>query len=81
MERSLVYAKSVGWVRESRREKIQFLSIAHVSLAELHTQLLLCCRIEWLDAREAEPAFALADEVGRMLTVLRRKWSAPDPAG
>ncbi|KFN48731.1 four helix bundle protein [Arenimonas composti] len=70
-----------GWVRESRREKVQFLAIAHGSLAELHTQLLLCCRIQWLDPQETEPAFALADEIGRMLTALRRKWSTSEKAG
>ena len=63
-----------GWARESWKEKTHFLSIAHGSLAELHTQLLLCIRLGWLPAEPFVTAMQLADEVGRMLTVLRRRW-------
>ncbi|MEZ0471211.1 four helix bundle protein [Luteimonas salinilitoris] len=62
-----------GWSRESRKEKAQFMAIAHGSLAELHTQLLLCVRIGWLEDDDMRPAFALIDEISRMLTVLRRR--------
>ncbi len=62
-----------GWARESRREKAQFLAIAHGSLAELHTQLLLCQRMDWLNGREPALLLGLIDEISRMLTVLRRK--------
>lgn len=62
-----------GWTRESRRERRQFLSIAHGSLSELHTQLILCLRVGWLSEATLEEALMLSDEVSRMLTTLRRK--------
>ena len=62
-----------GWTRESKRERRQFLSIAHGSLSELHTQLTLCVRIGWLSEPSLLESLQLADEVSRMLTALRRK--------
>jgi four helix bundle protein len=68
-----------GWARESRKEKAHFLSIAQGSLDELDTQLLLSLRLGWI-AREAAPELqALQGQVGRMLTVLRRKLRQPRP--
>jgi four helix bundle protein len=61
-----------GWARESRKEKAHFLAIALGSLAELNTQIEICDQLGWLDHTEARPMLALADEVGRMLTVMRR---------
>ena len=61
-----------GWARESRKERRHFLSIANGSLAELHTQLLICERVGWLNSAETSDIKHLIDEVGRMLTVLRR---------
>lgn len=49
-----------GWARESRREKAQFMAIAHGSLAELHTQILLCERVGWLERGDVEPALRLS---------------------
>jgi four helix bundle protein len=63
-----------GWVRESWREKVNFLAIAHGSLAELHTQLLVCIRVRWLCVDDIRAALALIDEIGRMLTALKAKW-------
>ena len=63
-----------GWARESWKEKCHFLAIAHGSVAELHTQLLLCVRMGWLSPEVLVPPLKLGDEVGRMLTVLRRRW-------
>jgi four helix bundle protein len=65
---------SEGWVRESWREKVNFLAIAHGSLAELHTQLLICVRVGWLALDDMREANALIDGIGRMLTVLKRNW-------
>ena len=62
-----------GWSRESRREKAQFMAIAQGSLAELHTQLLLCERLGWLDSASLLASYALMDETSRMLTALRRR--------
>jgi len=61
-----------GWTRESRRECRQFLAIAHGSLAELNTQLILCIRLGWLPHAALADALQLSEEVSRMLTVLRR---------
>lgn len=62
-----------GWTRESKRERRQFLAVAHGSLSELHTQLVLCERIGWLSADLLTEPMRLIDEVSRILTVLRRK--------
>ncbi|GAA5001846.1 hypothetical protein GCM10025793_06310 [Lysobacter lycopersici] len=62
-----------GWSRESRREKAQFMAIAQGSLSELHTQLLLCERLGWLDPGALRLPYGLIDETSRMLTTLRRK--------
>jgi four helix bundle protein len=62
-----------GWSRESRRERAQFFAIAQGSLAELHTQLILCKRLQWLEPERAPLAFGLVVEVGRMLTKLRQR--------
>jgi four helix bundle protein len=69
-----------GWTRESRREKAQFLAIAHGSLAELHTQLLLCSRLGWLKCEDTEHALQMIDEVSRILTALRRRFRGPQRA-
>ncbi|MEH6422228.1 four helix bundle protein [Pseudomonas sp. CGJS7] len=61
-----------GWTRESKRERRQFLSIAHGSLAELHTQLLICERTGWLRTADLTEIKSLIDQTSRMLTVLRR---------
>jgi four helix bundle protein len=61
-----------GWARESRKEKAQFLAIAHGSAAELNTQVLICRHLCWLSHGQSDPLLKLADEVGRMLTVMRR---------
>ncbi len=62
-----------GWTRESKRERRQFLSLAHGSLSELHTQLTLCSRVGWLPSESLTQPMQLIDQVSRMLTVLRRK--------
>jgi four helix bundle protein len=76
---SIVCNIAEGWARESTKEKAQFLSIAQGSLAELNTQIILCIELGWIegDTREVK---SLADEVGRMLTPLRRRFRAPKPA-
>ncbi|MBB1117515.1 four helix bundle protein [Stenotrophomonas sp. W1S232] len=63
-----------GWSRESRKEKSQFLAIAQGSLSELHTQLLLCERLGWIECGPLQATYGLADETSRMLTTLRRRF-------
>jgi len=61
-----------GWVRESRAEKTQFLSIAQGSLAESETLLTLCEQNGWFSKEDAARTRAMMLEIGRMLTSLRR---------
>ena len=72
-----------GWVRESWKDKVRFLSIAHGSLAELNTQLLICMRVGWLTSEDLAPSLQLANDVARMLTKLKRAWrrrtTSPQP--
>jgi four helix bundle protein len=76
---SVVCNIAEGWARESSKEKAQFLSIAQGSLAELNTQFILCVELGWI-ADDLGEVRALADEVGRMLTALRRRFRAPRSA-
>ena len=66
-----------GWTRESKSERRQFLAIAHGSLSELHTQLLLCSRLNWLPPESLTVSFGLIDEISRMLTTLRQRSRTP----
>lgn len=68
-----------GWARESRREKAHFLAIAHGSVSELHTQLLLGQRLGWISTETSTEPLNLAEEISRMLTTLRRKLRPPKP--
>jgi len=61
-----------GWARESEREKAHFLAIAQGSLAESETLLTLCEQVGWFPEQETQKLRGLWDEVGRMLTTLRR---------
>jgi four helix bundle protein len=61
-----------GWTRESEREKAQFLAIAQGSLAEAETLLTLCEQVGWFPEQETHKLRGLLDEVGRMLTAMRR---------
>jgi four helix bundle protein len=62
-----------GWARESTREKAQFLAIAQRSLAEGETLLTLCEQVGWFPEQETKKLRSLWDEVGRILTTMRRK--------
>lgn len=62
-----------GWARESDKEKSQFLAIAQGSLAEAETLLTLCEQVGWFPEQETVTLRALWEEVGRMLTTLRRR--------
>jgi four helix bundle protein len=61
-----------GHERRSAREYRRFLAIASASLAELETQLHLCCRVGHLEQEAAQRAFALASEVGRTIRGIDR---------
>lgn len=64
-----------GQARHTTGEFIQFISHAEGSVAELETQLILSIELGFSEAERAKPAFALLDEIRRMLNGLRRKLS------
>ena len=62
-----------GAARNSRKEFIQFLSIAQGSLAELETQLVLCC--EYLDLISEDKLaniFVNLERISKMITGLKK---------
>lgn len=68
-----------GYQRATRKDYAHFVSIARGLLAETETFLLLASRVGLLAAREAGSALAVADELSRMLNVLRQKLARPSP--
>lgn len=61
-----------GWTRETQRDKIHFLTIAHGSLAETETLLTLCEQFGWFPPPRTAEVRTAMDETSRMLTVMRR---------
>ena len=55
-----------GYGRSSQGDLIHFLNIAQGSKYELETQLEICIMLNYLQPEQAEPAFILCDEIGRM---------------
>lgn len=62
-----------GYSRGSRKEYIQYLWIAHGSLRELETHLLLSERVGLAKSVEIEPLLTSCGEIGKMLYSLIRK--------
>jgi four helix bundle protein len=62
-----------GYQRGSRKDYARFIAIARGSLAETETFLLLAVRVGHLDQTTIASSLALADEVSRMLTQLKRR--------
>ena len=62
-----------GYERKSKKEYVQFLSIAKSSRAELETQIYICIRQNFITHEEADKAFGLCSEVGRILNALISK--------
>ncbi len=62
-----------GQARHTTGEFIQFISHAEGSLAEVDTQLILSNELNFCTEHDGASAFALIDELRRMLNVLRRK--------
>ncbi|HQZ68997.1 MAG TPA: four helix bundle protein, partial [Planctomycetaceae bacterium] len=59
----------------STKAFLNFLWIANGSLSELETQLVLAVELGFVSHEDARTAFGLSNEVGRMLTGLRRSLS------
>ena len=62
-----------GYERKSKKEYVQFLSVAKSSRAELETQIYICIRPNFITHEEADKAFGLCSEVGRILNALISK--------
>ena len=65
-----------GQQRNSKKEFINFLSIAKGSNAELQTQLMICVGLNYLSEGEIDTAMQLSNEVGKMLNGLTEKLSS-----
>jgi len=61
-----------GQGRDSTKEFLHHLSIAHGSLCEVETQLLIAQRLEYLSGEEADRLASLAASVGRLINGLSR---------
>jgi four helix bundle protein len=64
-----------GKGRSTARDFANFLHIARGSLAETETFILLAIRLRYIDQAHCDAALGLVDEVGRMLTALRKRLS------
>jgi four helix bundle protein len=70
-----------GQGRNGRAEFRRFLDIAHGSLCELETQLMLGCRFRFLDDPTLDRLLTQAAEVGRLVHGLLRSLSHPTNPG
>jgi four helix bundle protein len=66
-----------GQGRRSRGEFVHFLTIAHGSLREVETQILIAMRLSYLDTGTGESVLAVCGEVGRLISGLVRSLERP----
>lgn len=59
-----------GQARKSKKDFIKFLLISVGSKSELETQLLICCRLNYLTESQIHKALMLCDEVSKMIYTL-----------
>lgn len=62
-----------GYGRGSRKEYVQFLSIAQGSLKEVETHFIVAERLSYLTPAQTKRLLTQTDEIGRMLGSLIRK--------
>jgi len=62
-----------GHARSTAKDFANFLAIARGSLAETQTFILLAVRLGYLTEAEVSTTLALVDEVGKMISALRRR--------
>ena len=65
-----------GYGRGSRKEYVQFLSIAQGSLKELETQIILSEKLAYATAAQAAKLLSEAEVIGKMLGSLIRSLKA-----
>ncbi len=66
-----------GYNRKNRKEYIQYLYIAHGSLGELQTQLLIAYDIEYRPEAKFKEMYGLSEEIGKMLRSLIESLGSP----
>lgn len=59
-----------GQGRQTTRDFLHFLSIAHGSLCEVETRIILAVRLQYLDEKELGNLLSSTGEVGRLLNGL-----------
>lgn len=64
-----------GQGRKSDREFCHYLSIAHGSLREVETEILIAIRLKYVSRACTESTMQLAAEIGRVVSGLRRALS------
>ena len=65
-----------GHGRKHLGDKLHHLSVANGSLKEVETHLLIAERLGFLKSVETQPALKMAEQLGRMLSVLSQKLEA-----
>src|SRR5882724_757851 len=65
-----------GYGRGSRKEYLQFLSIAQGSLKEMETQTIIAQRLNYATTAQAERVLSESEVVGKMLGSLMRSLKA-----
>ncbi len=76
MRRSVVSIPSniaEGHSRKSRKEFLNFISIAQGSKAELQTQILICERLGYLNRNQTKHSLLLTEEIGKLLFSITKK--------
>ena len=66
-----------GYGRGSRKEYVQFLTVAQGSLKELETHFIVSEKLSYLTAAQTRRLLSETDELGRMLGSLIRKLRPP----
>jgi four helix bundle protein len=67
-----------GHGRSSTKAYVNHLMIAHGSLMELETQLILSARLDYCSTEESQATLKTTEEIGRMIQGLKRSLNSTD---
>lgn len=62
-----------GHGRSTTGDFVRHVSIAHGSLMELETQILIACRLHYLESVDTEALLERTEDISRMLSSLKRR--------
>ena len=65
-----------GWGRGSRKQYVRFLRIARCSVHEIETQIIIACRLGYIDKRNRNEILSETEAESKMLLSLIRSLSA-----